>query len=93
VNASNQPKADLNLTMKNQETQMLNTLRDEVVLPITSRKTILMDETKIMKLRSDQIVIDQEIREVQKRIFSRKNAENDKSLFINRKRPSSQLHT
>jgi len=67
--------------------------RDEVVLPITSRKTILMDETKIMKLRSDQIVIDQEIREVQKRIFSRKNAENDKSLFINRKRPSSQLHT
>jgi len=71
VNASNQPKADLNLTMKNQETQMLNTLRDEVVLPITSRKTILMDETKIMKLRSDQIVIYQEIREVQKRIFSK----------------------
>jgi len=93
VNSSKQPKADLNLTMKNQETQMLNTLRDEVVLPITSRKTILMDETKIMKLRSDQIVIDQEIREVQKRIFSIKNAENDKSLFINRKRPSSQLHT
>ena len=36
-----------------QEIQTLDTIRDVGSIPITNRKTILMDETKIMKLRED----------------------------------------
>ena len=41
--------------MKNQETQIIESLRGEdQTVPISSRKKVLMDETKIMKLRTDQ---------------------------------------